>query len=474
MKVFGIGKNTTYFSLALIIQKVLSFVYFYFLSSYISPDVIGRYVFALSYTSFFSIFIELGLTPILIREASKYPEKSNQYIRSVFALKIPLAVIAALFAFLFIVITDISQETKNLVYLASIIMIVDSFTVSLWGILRSFQNMFYESIATIFVQIVIFTFGVTALFLSGNIKLIMFALVIASICNFLFSYCVVRYKLKFSLIPSWDKEVIQYLLRIVPAFAFGGIFIKIYNTADSVLLGFLSSDKAVGLYSIPAKTITAAAQIIPFAFSAALFPLFSRHYLESRERLKKTFHISISYLLIISLPLSAGLFVFIPLIIEKIWPSYLEITVTFKIMSLAIPFIFMSFSTGYLLNASDLQKKNTKNRGIMAVLTIVFNILLIPYFSYLGSGIIFLFVNVLVFILDIIAVKKVIEVQAKDFFWIFTKSVIACIIMIGGALILLKHFHFMIVAPLAAIMYFIFLILMRGLDIQSLKKRMLL
>lgn len=467
----GVAKNTTYFTTALVIQKILSFIYFYLLSSQIFPDTLGKYVFALSYTALFSIFIDLGMTPLLIREASKHPKESNSYIKSIIGLKIPLSIIVFVVLFVVIKLTGKPQVTEHLVYLSSIIMILDSFTISFWAIFRSRQNMMYESLATIFVQLIIFSFGIGALYLTQNIIFIMLALVIASVFNFLFSLILLKKKLHFSISPEWNKSVITKLLKLVPAFAIGGIFVKIYNSSDSVILGFLSSDEAVGFYSIPAKTITALSQVVPVAFAATLFPLFSKNYIESKSELKKNFLSSITYLMIISLPLAGGLAILSPHILQNIWPSYTPVSTTFIIMSLAIPFIFLSFSTGYLLNACDRQKNNTINRGLMAILTIILNFLLIPTYGYLGAGITFFVVNAIVFILDCIWVTKVIDIRIKDFIEILTKSLIACIIMMSAGYMLLSYLHYVFVIIVCIFIYFGMLFWLKAISLSDIKKQ---
>ncbi len=121
-----------------------------------------------------------------------------------------------------------------------------------------------------------------------------------------------------------------------------GIFVKIYNTSDSVLLGYLASDAAVGFFAVPAKVVYALQQVIPAAFAAVIFPAFSYYYACDKKLLVKTFDKAFAYLTIISLPITAGLIILIPQIVTQIWPTYAAVIPTFLVMTLAIPFIFLS------------------------------------------------------------------------------------------------------------------------------------
>lgn len=469
MPQLGVAKNTTYFTLALVLQKTLSFIYFYFLSNGISQEPFGRYVFALSYASLFSIFIDLGMTSILIRESSRNPDKANDYLKNIISVKFILSIITIAILVFFIHVSGKPAQVRNLVYLASIIMLFDTFTMSFWGIFRSQQNMFYESTATIFVQIIIFIFGFSALYFTHNIIFIMMALVLASIFNFSYSIFLLKIKLHYSLAPIFNVSVIKHFLILMPAFALSGIFIKIYNASDSVLLGFLSSDTAVGFYAVPTKTITSLAQIIPSAFAAAVFPVFSYYYKNSSENLKKTFLASFSYLIMISIPLTGGLILLIPKILKTIWKPYIGVAETFIIMSFAIPFIFLAFATGYFLLACDRQKNNTFHRGIQAGLSLLMNFLLIPSYSYLGSGITFLIVNIVVFALDMIIVQRALKLKFSDISNILTKSLFACIIMLGIAYILLQYIHFILVIIISAIIYFTLIFIFKAMQLADIK-----
>ncbi|OGY46471.1 MAG: hypothetical protein A2744_03425 [Candidatus Buchananbacteria bacterium RIFCSPHIGHO2_01_FULL_44_11] len=465
-----LAKNTTYFTAALTVQKILAFIYFWFISNDLFPGQLGQYVFALSFTTLFSILVDLGLSPVLTREAAKNKDQANNFLKSVIALKIPLSLLALAAAWLVINLTGKADEVKILVYLASLIMILDSFSLSFWVVFRALHNLKYESIATILVQIIIFVLGLTALKTTGQIKHLIMALFVASIFNFLLSAGLLKKKLKFSLKPKWDAKVIVYFLRIIPAFALAGIFVKIYNTADSVLLSYLASDEAVGFFAVPAKVVYALQQIIPAAFAAVIFPAFSYYYANAKELLEQTFNRAINYLLIISLPLAAGITVLAQTIVATVWPNYLSVVPTFIVMTLAIPFIFLAFPTGYLLNACDQQKKTTLNRGLITTLAVGLNIILIPQYSFLGAGIAFLITNVALLFLDFFWVRKVINLKSSRLVIALAKPLGASAVMVAILITFKGYLNLTILIPLGVLTYFCTLYLVKGLPIGEIKK----
>ena len=461
-------KNTTYFTAALTFQKILSFIYFWFISNSLFAESLGQYVFALSFTTLFSIFIDLGLSPILTREASKDNAGANRLLRNVIGLKLPLAAATLLAAWLFINVTGKPPEVKLLVYLASFVMVLDSFSLSFWVMFRARHTLTYESIGTILVQIIIFTIGIVALKTTGSVRHLMLALLVASLFNFCFSALLLKRKLHFSLKPEWSAEVIDGLLRVVPAFALAGVFVKIYNTVDSILLSYLVGDAAVGLFAIPAKVVYAFQQVIPAAFSAVIFPAFSTYYKRSPNLLHETFLKAFRYLTIISLPLAAGLVTLVGPIINTLWPRYAAVIPTFIVMSLAIPFIFLAFPTGYLLNACDRQRQTTWNRGIITALAVILNLALIPSLSFYGAGIAFLVTNVVLLGLDFIWVRKLIPLKLAALGSFVGKSALATAVMVLLLLGIRHQVHVFVAAPIGVLAYFAVLIGIRGFRFSEL------
>ncbi len=462
-------KNTTYFTGAVIFQKVLSFIYFWYISNNLFSDHLGKYVWALSFTTVFSIFIDLGLSQVLTREISKNREEANNYLKNVLAIKIPLAILTIILVWLVVTLTKDNQMLRLLVYLASGIMILDSFTLSFYSIFRAQQNLKFESIGAVIFQIINFTLGFTLLKITGEVKYLMIALLVAASFNFLFSIILLKFKLNYSLRPVWDNKTVKYLLKIVPSFALAGIFVKLYNTTDSVILGYLADDSAVGFYSIPAKAVFALQNIIPGAFSAIIFPVFSNYYVTSKELLRRTFERSVFYLVVIGLPISFGLLALVQEVLQVLWPSYIDIALSFKIMSLALPFVFVSFATGSLLNACDRQRNNTINRGIIMVFSIAANIILIPYLSYLGAAIAFLSTNVLLFILDWIWASKVINPDKKYLLTILFKSFLASVVMFALIYVLKSSFNLFFLIILGVIIYFICLYILKVFTFREIK-----
>ena len=198
-----------------------------------------------------------------------------------------------------------------------------------------------------------------------------------------------------------------------------------------------------------------------------IFPAFGFYFARSKEKLQATFLKAFRYIVILSLPLGAGLATLAEPIIKTLWPSYLAVVPTFVVMSAAIPFIFLAFPTGYLLNACDRQKNNTWNRGLITLLALGLNVILIPLYSFYGAGLTFLLTNVILLFLDFWWVKKTIPLNYKILGAIVGKSALAATIMVAASQGLLLGLSIFWVIPLVALLYFLVLFLLKGFSFQE-------
>ncbi len=425
----SIAKNTIYYTGALVIQKILAFVYFSLIARVMGVEATGKYTFALSFTTLFAIFIDLGLAAVLTREIAKDWNKARRYLSNVLALKIPLAVLTYGFVAIMINLLGYPQATKNLVYLSGLVMFVDSFSLTFWAVMRGSQQLKYESLGITGLQLITVGLGGLVLYFKLGLWWLVMALLGGSLFNLTWAIIVVKRKLNFSFIPHYEPRVLKSLFKIGIPFALAGIFSRVYHSIDTVLLSILAGDRAVGWYSIPIK-ITLALQFLPMAFMAALFPAMSRYFVTDRQRLAKIFERAMYYLMFISLPMAAGVFILAePVIVQVYTIEYLNSVLPLKILMIALFFLFINFPVGYLLNACNKQVTNTVNLGITVIVSVVLNIVLIPRFSYIGSAIALLASTIVYFILGMYWVGKIIKYDAYFLLKSLIKILIASLLM---------------------------------------------
>ncbi len=460
-KITNIAKNTSYLTMALILQKVISFTYFTLLARYVGPASLGKYYFAISFTTIFAIFIDLGFANVLTREVAKNPDKTQKWLSNILAMKSLLALLSLAIVFILINILGYDPLTKNLVYISSICMVLDSFTSTFFSVVRGFHNLKYESISSIIFQLIVLSFGYGALLMGGGLIPAMAALALASIYNFSYSLIVLQNKIKITVKLAYDKYLVKEILIISWPFAVYAIFQRLYMYLDSVFLSVLSGDIQVGLYQIAFKIIFAL-QFLPMAFTASLYPAMSSYWQSNKEQLLISFERAINYLIIISLPIIVGAIVLADKIILLFKAGYSDALLPLQISIISLFFIFINFPIGSLLNACDKQRKNTLNMGIVMVSSIVLNLILIPYFKATGASFTVLLTNALMTVLGFIWVKKIIPYHftknLKIFFKVLLSSLVMGVIVFFGK----TYLNVFVATLIGGVIYFLSLFVFGG------------
>ena len=385
-KVANIAKNTSYFTLSLVIQKVISFTYFIILARVLGPEDLGKYYFAISFTSIFSIIIDLGFTNVLTRETAKSQGRAQEYLSTVLGLKIPLAVIAIAVIGAIVWLKGYPELTRMLIIISTICVVLDSFTYTFFSTIRGFHNLSYESVSSIIFQVIVLLSGLAIIRTGGGIGYLMWSLAIASSFNFCYSLILLVRKYRIKAFPDFRYSSLKAMVMLSGAFTLYAVFSRVYGYIDSVLLYELAGDTAVGIYQIPFKIINAL-QFLPMAFTASLYPAFSLYWVSNRGQLGVTFERAMTYLIIISLPISIGTIAAADKIILLFSSGFSDAILPLKISIAAVFFIFLGYPIGSLLNACDRQKALTINMFAVLLLSIVLNVLLIPRYGVTGASV---------------------------------------------------------------------------------------
>lgn len=466
----NLAKNTTFFAAAMAIQKVLSFLYFLMVARGIGVENTGKYSFALSFTTLFAIILDLGLTQILIRESARDEARSQKYLAGVLGFKILASMVIYGAVILVINLMGYPQITKELVYVSGFVMLLDSFSLTFYGMIRGKQNLSFESLGVVINQAIVLAVGFIVLKLNLGLVPLMAVYLVGSIYNFIYSFAILRGKFGIRPRISFNRKLIATILRIAMPFAIAGIFIRIYSSIDVVILSKLTDDHAVGIYSVAMK-IVFALQFVATAASASLYPAFSKYFAESKELLARNFTNSIYYLMILSLPLATGVIMIADKVIPPVFGvQYAPSVEPVMVLIISLVFIFLCFPLGAMLNACEKQTRNTVNLGIVAGVNIALNFLLIPQFSYMGAAAASVASYALLFLLDITAVNSILKYDRKFLVVSFLKNLLSCLVMAGIMFVLRDRLHFIPVILIAIVVYFAALFAVRGINKDDLRE----
>ncbi|MBI5621655.1 flippase [Candidatus Falkowbacteria bacterium] len=463
----AVAKNTTYLTAAYIIQKVFSFLYFILIARGIGVEDIGKYVFALSFTTIFGVFIDLGFSPVLTREAAKDWGRARDLLNNIIGVKMILAVLT--YGAVLLVISSTGKEllVRQLVSISAIIMVLDSFYLSFYAVLRAAHNLRYEAIGMIVGQILILLFGVAALSLGLSLHWLIGSILAGSAFNFFYAFWLLEYKIKLRLRPQLDWPLLKSIFLMAAPFAIAGIFARVYSSIDSVLLSTLAGDSAVGWYSAGYK-ITFALQFVPLAFAAALFPAMSKYFVSDRTQLARLFEKAMYYLMLIALPVTLGVFVLArEFIVTMYGLDFAPTALALQILIFSLVFNFLGFPIGSLLNACGQQTQNTINMGITMVINVILNLILIPLLgqqAYLGAAAAALVSQIILFSLGLYFVGQVTAYNQRWLLLGAAKVLCSSLLMSLVIVVLKPYVYFLALVPVGGLMYLVSLYALRGIS----------
>ncbi len=472
----SIAKNTIYYTAALLYQKILGFIYFTLIARFLGVDESGRYFFALSFTALFAIFADLGLVPVLIREIAKDKERKNELFSKVLTLKLILAFLSVSLIVLFVNILDYPSYVKNLVYVASLTVLFDSFSLIFWGLFRGFHNLKYESIGVIVFQTLTVGLGTYALFQGYKANTIIYILVLSNFVYFILALSLAWKKLNLRVsLQKLDRKLFS-MFRISIPFALAGVFSRIYTQIDTVMISKIGCTldectRNVGWYAIATKT-TLAMQFIPLALTASLYPTFSKLYRDKEKtRIIDIYTSSYRYLLILSGFIVAIIVSLSTPLVEIIWgDEFLPSSLPMKILMISVVFIFLTFPNGAFLNAAGYQKINTYYMGLSVVINVVLNIFLIYQFSLLGAAIASLISTFSLFMMGFVKVYRLICFPVKMILNHMIKISITIAVTAILAYSAADYMHIVLVLIVSGIIYSILLLGLKEVRLSDIRK----
>ncbi len=461
-----VAKNTLYLTAASIAQKILAFFYFLLLARVMRPEATGDYFLALSITTIFSTITDLGVTPVVIRDVAKVPERAADLIRRAVWLKIPFMVLATVGAVAMSWALGYDATVRELVLVASLVMLADAMSLLFYGVLRGHHTLRFESLGIFVGQTCTLLFGGIVLLTHPSLHLLVLALLVGSTFNAFYSarHVVAIYGWNV-LRPRFDKEAIRSLLLAALPFALAGMFVKVYSYVDSLIISKVVGTAAVGVYAVAYK-FTYAFQFLPMAFVAALYPGMSAMVgKKDTEGLTRLFDEAVWYVTILAAPIAFGLWAVAGDAIALAGDGYANAAPVLAVLIFVLIPIFLDFPVGSLLNAANRQATKTAVMGVTMVINVICNFFLIPTFGILGAAYSGVISFTFLFVAGFWFVPRVIPEYGFARLMRTTVPIICSAAAMGFATRLVRpETGFYLALPFAAFVYAVMLVLSRSVQ----------
>jgi O-antigen/teichoic acid export membrane protein len=455
-----VAKNTFALFIAQIISAILSILLGIFIARNLGDVALGKYSFAYTFVIFFSIFLDLGYNTLLIREVAREKAKANKYVSNLLSFRAICAPIVFVFVVVMINLMGYPSDTKNIVYLFTVYIFLDSFSAIYKVTFRAFERMEYEAATTILSNILRASLALAVLFLGYGLIAIGLVFIFSSIFDLFISTIVcerifVKSKTEFDV--TFFKNTIKIALPLSMISIFGTIFVR----ADTVLLSILKGDAVVGWYNA-AYNLVLGLRIIPHLFMSAILPTVSYYYVTSKASLKVTYEKYFRYLFMLGLPTAMGATFLSDKIILFIYGSeFTNSIIALQILSWDILLIFLYTILGGFLISIDRQNEMAIAAAVTAVVNVIINIILIPYFSYVGAAVATVSSETILFGIYFYLISK--HIHLLPLHKILAKPFVALVVM-GLFLYFFNWLSFFLLVILGGLVYFATLYIIRGIS----------
>lgn len=380
-----IAQNAAWLMAATTAQKAIAFVAFTVIARLVGVSVTGEYFFAISITSIFVTFADLGLTPVLIREMAADERRGRAVLARAMlakALLLPLTVAASIgYAWLI----GVRGETFLAVVVASLfVMAADATSVLWYGAIRGKRELRFEAAGMFAGQILAASIGISAAYFGWGVLGLVVGLAAASLWNVIWSVSV-AFRLGIGPRDGSIRPWKEILVMAVP-FALAGMFVKIYSYVDSQVLRAVHGPVAVGEYAVAYK-LTYALQFVPIAFVAALCPGLSHAAEHDKEAIPGILRGSQRLMLIASVPMAALLSSLAGRLVLSLYGEAFRGSIApLMILPWVLIPIFLDFPIGSLLNATHRAHLKTASMGIAMVVNVIANLYLVPVYGPVGAA----------------------------------------------------------------------------------------
>lgn len=457
-----IFKNVFWLALASGVSKFLKFILFVFAARILGATAYGKFTFALAFAGLFLFFADLGLSQITTREFAREKEREKEF-SALLSLKILLSLGVLILVILGSFLVTPDPIIQKIIWILCIMLLAGSFSQIIFAFLNARQKMEYQALATIFETLVATGVGLFVLFYFPSVQNLSYSYLFAALVVLIFLLIFFHFKIQ-PISLSWDKLIWQRFLKMSWPLALVGALASIHNQIDSVMMGYLGQMTQTGWYNAAYRII--AVSLVPLGLiSTSFFPVLSKTFGESKEKLQKVWNYYMEIIIFLGAPLIIGGITLAPGIINFVYDlSYTPSVLAFQILIIMAIIIFLYTPFSSLLVAAKLQEKLFWAVLGGAIINVILNLILIPKYSLYGAAFATVIAHSLIFFLLFKFILKFTSVNPLN-----TRLLLSFVLASLSSLLMylviiqpqIYHLHVLFSILIGAIVYFAAFLVLR-------------
>lgn len=380
--------NSLALTVASLSTVLLGAVYRIFIARYLGEAEFGKYVFIVTYLSYFSVISLLGVRQVVVREVAKHPEKHLSITRQSLKIRIPSTILAFSLAYGILLFLHKGHDVciGLFIYGASLftVMLLDTAE----GMLVGRETAFYVTVSSLVSNLLKIGSGIYLLRHGAGLIVVLSLYTLISFLNAGMSW--VAYRWVFRGVKSQpdeeESEIGRFLLKESWPFLWLMLISRVYYKNDILILSFLKGDIATGRYGAAYQPIDALVTIAS-SLGAAAYPVMSRLSASGDKHLQ-SFHNTLSRYVML-------LFQFIAVVLTAVGPElvsglfgrkYSAAAPVLRLLAWMPASEAVTILMGTLLGATANQKITVRLAIVAASMNVAMCLALIPRFGYTGAA----------------------------------------------------------------------------------------
>ena len=441
-------------------SRLFGFLVTIYLARVLDVTGFGKLQFSLAIFSYGLILTNPGLLLLGTREVAREKEKIGEFLPALVGLRTFFALLSFLSILILLFFLPKPEETKTLILLYSLTLFSQGFLLE-WlfqgmeemepvGLSRVSLFLVYLPLTFFFVKGPEEIFRVPLFFFAGNLTSTLLLITV-----FLRRHGKVRLQFNPSLLLPLLKKSLPLGLATM--------MIQIYLYFDTLLLGLFKGDEDVGFYNAAYKLVFFVL-ILDRVFTETLFPLITRLYKESQERLENLLKRYARWIIALVLPIGVGGTLLASSIMILLYgPEYEKGIIVFQILVWMVTLSSINSVYGFGLIGCDREKFYTMVITVGTAVNILLNLLMIPLFGGVGAALTILFSEGIMFVMMILRFERIVKVQ----FWKYLPKPLLASITMGGLIHLLRDLHPLLLVPFGCFVYIALLLLLKGIALEE-------
>lgn len=400
--------NIASIGLVQIVNYIFPLLTIPYVSRVIGPEGLGLFSYISAFVSYFILFVNYGFDLSATRKIASDPENKDllsKVYSQVFCSRLLLFIICTFFFGLLVFFFPNLKEN----YLISLLLYINVVAALLTphyiyqGVQKLSLFSFINVVRGIVNTVCIF------LFVSRADHLIYYAS-IGVLTNLLFAlfwfiFTPIYFGIRFYYVSIRQclKEIWEGKLIF-----FSTIIFSMYTTANIIILGIYAPPKVIAYYTTAVGLINIIQSVINVPLSYSLYPYIGRAFAISRENGIEKLKRILSILFYFTLFACLSILILSPIMVRLIYGSQFENAIaSVRILSFLPLLSSMSSIMGVqaMLNLG-MDLKFLKITAWAAVLSVILNLVLSTYYSYIGSSIAYLITEIFIVIGLTISLKR--------------------------------------------------------------------